>query len=150
MLNHRTQFFSMCQNKLITSSGPLVSDVNTVGLSDTEAPLDQNGRTAMYISEAGLYKLDFRCKAPLAEEFTDYVCSEVLPTIRQYCNYMTNEEALIKIRNLCGESALHYRVREHIEKRYTEVIISASHGKNQKAPFMRLDSKLKGYTKGEF
>lgn len=44
------------------------------------------------ISEAGLYKLAFKSHAKNAEKFTDWVASEVLPSIRKYGAYMTNEK----------------------------------------------------------
>lgn len=44
------------------------------------------------ISEAGLYKLIFKSHAPNAEKFSDWVASEVLPTIRKHGAYMTNEK----------------------------------------------------------
>ena len=85
----------------------------------TEATFVHNARTTMYIIEAGGYRVRFRSKAPLVEEFTAYVCSEVLPLTRKYGHYMSNEEALIQPRSSRGESAFHFRVREHIEtKRY--------------------------------
>ncbi len=41
------------------------------------------------INEAGLYKLAFRSNKPAAEKFTDWVTSEVLPTIRKYGMYLS-------------------------------------------------------------
>ena len=40
-----------------------------------------------FINEAGLYKLILRSNLPAAEEFSDWVCEEVLPAIRQYGYY---------------------------------------------------------------
>lgn len=39
------------------------------------------------INEAGLYKLIFRSNLPAAEEFSDWVCEEVLPAIRETGTY---------------------------------------------------------------
>ena len=39
------------------------------------------------INEAGLYKLVMRSKMPKAEEFSDWACGEVLPSIRKYGFY---------------------------------------------------------------
>ena len=39
------------------------------------------------INEAGLYKLIMRSKMPKAEEFSDWACGEVLPSIRKYGFY---------------------------------------------------------------
>lgn len=44
-------------------------------------------RGMTFINEAGLYKLVLRSKLPAAEEFSDWVCEEVLPSIRKYGYY---------------------------------------------------------------
>ena len=44
-------------------------------------------RGMTFINEAGLYKLILRSKLPAAEEFSDWVCGEVLPSIRKYGYY---------------------------------------------------------------
>jgi len=43
------------------------------------------------ISEAGMYRLIFRSKLPAAEKFTDWVCEEVLPSIRKTGAYFVND-----------------------------------------------------------
>ncbi|MFM7981339.1 MAG: Bro-N domain-containing protein, partial [Candidatus Fonsibacter sp.] len=53
---------------------------------------DYNELNAMFINEAGLYRLIMRSKTEKAEEFTDWVCSEVLPTIRKTGSYIPNQE----------------------------------------------------------
>ena len=40
-------------------------------------------RNVTLINEAGLYKLVMRSKLPNAEKFSDWVCEEVLPSIRR-------------------------------------------------------------------
>ncbi|MFM7986681.1 MAG: Bro-N domain-containing protein [Candidatus Fonsibacter sp.] len=51
-------------------------------------PTDLNDHTnqkkAMFINEAGLYRLTLRSKSSKAEEFTDWVCSEVLPRLASH------------------------------------------------------------------
>lgn len=50
------------------------------------------GRQEMNIvSEAGLYKLVFTSRKPEAERFTDWIASEVIPSIRKHGAYMTPE-----------------------------------------------------------
>jgi len=44
-----------------------------------------------FIPESDLYRLVFRSKLPTAERFTDWVTSEVLPSIRKHGAYMTPE-----------------------------------------------------------
>ena len=61
------------------------------GSTKTERP-DHNGKLDMYINEAGMCKLIFRSKNKQAEAFTEWVCSEVLPSIRKYGAYITKEK----------------------------------------------------------
>lgn len=62
--------------------------------------IDNLGRTqtTTFIDESNLYKLVFQSRKPEAERFTDWVTSEVLPSIRKHGAYMseeTLEEALL-------------------------------------------------------
>ena len=96
-------------------------------------------------------------------EFTDWVCSEVLPSIRTHGAYITKEkaielfglidndeaEALRKINNPRGETKLHYDVVSYIRRNYPHVLITPGLGENQITHFSRLDSKAKGYRKGQ-
>ena len=50
-------------------------------------------RNVTLINEAGLYKLVMRSKLPNAEKFSDWVCEEVLPSIRKHGAYLTVETA---------------------------------------------------------
>ena len=149
---HIPEKFKQSYQSLISSVGP----PKTGGL-------DHNDKTTLYINEAGLYKLIFRSKNKQAEAFSDWVCCEVLPSIRKHGAYITKEkaielyglidddqeEALRRIRNPRGETKLHYDVVSYIKRNYPHVVISAGLGECQITHFARMDSKLKGYTKGE-
>lgn len=52
-----------------------------------------------FIPESDLYRLVFRSKLPSAEKFTDWVTSEVLPSIRKHGAYMTPETLQAAILN---------------------------------------------------
>lgn len=43
-----------------------------------------------YITEADVYRLVMRSKLPEAEKFQDWVCEEVLPSIRKHGGYLTD------------------------------------------------------------
>ena len=73
----------------------------------------------------------------------------MLPSIRKHGRYETPAAAIQRIRNPTGETELHYKVKKHIETTYPYVIISAGLGENQTTDFIRMDSKAKGYTKGQ-
>lgn len=56
---------------------------NTITLSDGIA----GNPTTLIISESGLYRLTMKCRKPQAESFQDWVCEEILPTIRKTGKY---------------------------------------------------------------
>lgn len=52
-----------------------------------------------FIPESDLYRLVFGSKLPTAEKFTDWVTTEVLPSIRKHGAYMTPETLQAAILN---------------------------------------------------
>lgn len=58
--------------------------------------IDTLGRSqeAIFIPESDLYRLIFRSKLPSAERFTDWVTTEVLPSIRKNGGYIAQQETL--------------------------------------------------------
>ena len=54
---------------------------------------------ATFINESNLYKLAFTSRKKEAEEFTEWVTSEVLPSIRKHGMYMTSSVAQQAINN---------------------------------------------------
>lgn len=97
-----------------TSENPLfcLTDVCRVleikNVSDCKSRLDQRGvvltdtptynqhgaeviQQLVFINEKNLYKVIMRSDKPQAEPFQDWVCGEVLPSIRKHGAYMTND-----------------------------------------------------------
>lgn len=62
----------------------------------TNEVIDALGRTqkATFINESNLYKTIFQSRKPSAERFTDWVTSEVLPSIRKNGGYIAGQESL--------------------------------------------------------
>lgn len=58
----------------------------------TNEVIDSIGRKqlATFINESNLYKVIFQSRKPEAEKFTDWVTSEILPSIRKYGIYATD------------------------------------------------------------
>ena len=50
-------------------------------------PTPGGRQETIFVNEAGLYKLIFRSNKPKAEEFANWVCEEVLPSIRKTGGY---------------------------------------------------------------
>lgn len=59
------------------------------GVTKCYTPTESGVQEMSFIPESDLYRLVFRSKLPTAEKFTDWVTSEVLPTIRRHGAYMT-------------------------------------------------------------
>lgn len=64
-----------------------------------DTPTESGIQEMSFIPESDLYRLIFRSKLPSAEQFTDWVTSEVLPSIRKHGAYMTPETLQAAISN---------------------------------------------------
>ena len=59
------------------------------GVVKRDTPTESGTQEMSFIPESDLYRLVFSSKLPTAEKFTDWVTSEVLPTIRRHGMYAT-------------------------------------------------------------
>lgn len=59
------------------------------GVVKRDTPTESGNQEMSFIPEPDLYRLVFSSKLPNAEKFTDWVTSEVLPSIRRYGLYAT-------------------------------------------------------------
>lgn len=61
------------------------------GITNRYTPTPGGLQSLAYIDERNLYRLVMRSKLPSAEKFQDWVCGEVLPSIRKTGKYATNQ-----------------------------------------------------------
>lgn len=61
--------------------------------------------TTKFINETGLYQLIMKSKLPIAEKFQDWVCDQVLPSIRKYGEYKLNKK-MNKLTKYCNKQLL--------------------------------------------
>lgn len=61
------------------------------GVTILETPTQSGVQPIKYGKEGEVYRLTMKSKLPDAEKFQDWVCDEVLPSIRKHGAYMTNE-----------------------------------------------------------
>jgi anti-repressor protein len=61
------------------------------GVTNRYTPTPGGLQSLAYIDERNLYRLVMRSKLPSAEKFQDWVCGEVLPSIRKTGKYATNQ-----------------------------------------------------------
>ncbi len=65
------------------------------GVTNRYTPTPGGLQSLAYIDERNLYRLVMRSKLPSAEKFQDWVCGEVLPSIRKTGKYATQEQYAI-------------------------------------------------------
>ena len=95
--------------------------------------IDAIGRTqqATFISEPNLYKAIFQSRKPEAEQFTDWVTSEVLPSIRKTGGYIVaraedTPEIIMARAYLIATDTIERKNKELAEKERTNSILKAS------------------------
>lgn len=62
------------------------------GVTKRDTPTTSGVQVVSYIPESDVYRLVMRSKLPQAEQFQDWVCDEVLPSIRKTGGYMSAKE----------------------------------------------------------
>lgn len=131
----------VCRILDIKNPSQIKTRLNAKGLISNETLTNGGMQTTTFIDESNLYKLVFQSRKPEAERFTDWVTSEVLPSIRKHGAYMTDEvleEALlnpdyiIKLATKLKEERLaRLKAEEEIERNRPKVLfadaVNASH-----------------------
>lgn len=64
------------------------------GVVTTDTPTRGGMQKMTFINESNLYKVIFQSRKESAERFTDWVTSEVLPSIRKHGGYIAGQETL--------------------------------------------------------
>lgn len=75
-----------------------------VGVCNTDTKFRNQEVTA--VTESGMYKLIFQSRKPQAKKFTKWVTSEVLPSIRKYGCYSTDEAVMSKVKERARAKAV--------------------------------------------
>ena len=89
------------------------------GVSKLDTPGGKQEVTV--ISEAGVYKLAFTSKLPAADEFTNWIASDVLPAIRKHGAYMTDQKAFDVTHNAQGLADLLQQAAEQLRKKDIQI-----------------------------
>lgn len=72
-------------------TGATKNRLNQKGISSINTPTNGGNQFLVFINEQNLYKVIMRSDKPQAEPFQDWVCGEVLPSIRKHGAYMTQD-----------------------------------------------------------
>ena len=85
----------VCRALGITHITDVKSRLRKDGVGTSEV-IDSLGRkqTAIFVNESNLYKVIFQSRKEAAERFTDWVTSEVLPSIRKNGGYIVGQETM--------------------------------------------------------
>ena len=82
--------------------------------------LSGQNREVIFVNESGLYSLILKSKLPSAKQFKRWVTSEVLPSIRKYGAYAT-EETLNRVQGDTEESEKLFRMLREEKQRAREL-----------------------------
>ena len=118
----------------------------TSGVGETPTR-DANELKTSWICEAGLYKLVLKSKAKHADIFQDWVCEEVLPSIRKTGTYTA--PLMGQQIKLLSETDLHYKVIDCIRPQFPEFHVIPGLGEMQTTTRQRSDGWKKGYVGGQ-
>ena len=102
------------------------------------------------MKEPGLYKIIMRSNKKEAAKFQEWVCDEVLPSIRKTGKYKKTGHPKFKrlTFRIETEADLHAKVVNLLKNQYPDSLFVATLGENQDTPFKRLKSYRMGYLKG--
>lgn len=82
----------ICKILEIKNVSDAKSRLNYKGVVTTEVLTNGGNQQATFINESNFYKLVFQSRKPQAEKFTDWVTTEILPSIRKHGAYLTEEK----------------------------------------------------------
>lgn len=82
----------VCRVLEIKNARDWKSKLNQEGVVSIYTPTHGGNQQLSYINEMNLYKVIMRSDKPQAEPFQDWVCGEVLPSIRKSGGYMVAKE----------------------------------------------------------
>lgn len=82
----------VCRVLEIKNASDCKSRLNAKGIVLTDTPTKGGNQQLVYINEQNLYKVIMRSDKPQAEPFQDWVCGEVLPSIRKTGGYIAAKE----------------------------------------------------------
>ncbi len=84
----------VCKSLEIKNVSDCRSRLNEKGIATADTPTNGGIQKMTFISEANLYKVIFQSRKDSAERFTEWVTSEVLPSIRKNGGYIAGQETL--------------------------------------------------------
>ena len=96
VINGETHFVAkdICDILEISDTSKAVSRLSDSMKGTNSIPTLGGSQEMLTVTEAGVYKLVFSSRKPEAEQFTDWIASDVLPSIRKTGGYMVLPKTL--------------------------------------------------------
>lgn len=85
----------ICRALELTNPAMVKTRLNEKGINSIDTLTKRGNQKLLYVNEANLYKTIFQSRKESAERFTDWVTSDVLPSIRKTGKYETNKNNTI-------------------------------------------------------
>lgn len=104
----------VCKILEISNSRKVVERLNPKEVTTSDTLTKGGIQKLTYINESNLYKVIFQSRKPQAEQFTEWVTSEVLPTLRRTGTYSIQHDPMQALR-------LMFEATEQIEARVTQL-----------------------------
>lgn len=104
----------VCKILEISNSRKVVERLKSKGVTTSDTLTKGGIQKLTYINESNLYKVIFQSRKPQAEQFTEWVTSEVLPTLRRTGTYSIQHDPMQALR-------LMFEATEQIEARVTQL-----------------------------
>ena len=120
----------LCRVLEIKSMKDAKKRLNQRGVDSITTPTKGGKQKLLYINEQNLYRLIMRSDKPQAEAFQDWVCDEVLPSIRKHGGYMvakaeeSPEEIMARALKIADETVK--RQQRQLESAGTLIEVQAS------------------------
>lgn len=91
--NNETWFClsDLCRILEISNPADVKKRLSQKGIDSIDTLTSGGNQSLIYVNESNLYKVIFQSRKPEAEKFTEWVTSEVLPSIRKHGLYATEE-----------------------------------------------------------
>lgn len=116
----------VCDILDIRNQNNVVTRLNQKGIHTMETPTNGGIQKLNFINESNLYKVIFQSRKPQAEEFTEWVTGEVLPTIRKTGGYQMPKDPMQVLK-------LMFDAQEQTNDKLNEVVRDVQDLKNNKS-----------------
>lgn len=82
----------ICKSLEIKNASDLKSRLNPKGIGIADTPTKGGVQPMTYVNEGGMYKATFSSRKPEAEKFQDWLCYDVVPSIRKTGGYIASKQ----------------------------------------------------------